>query len=172
MGSGVVRLRMAVWVIRQIMAGQPDTGNRLRSGALGALAMAAGGALAAIVIILLLALLMMLAHEAGWVTPIQAMLAGWVLLAGASYALFHYGRTKIERALNPRPYAAQRKSRADVDVVQEVVNGFLSGLLMGKNPKAAASPAKTPEAPVQETGDLFDKESKVSPIRPKPHQAA
>ncbi len=150
--SNILKFRFALWAIEMALPSGPDLKQRFRSVLLGIMAAVAGGVLAACAAAALLAGAGYALYYFTNLTITQTIIATSGTLMVIILCLFAYGWAKLDQAFGDYASKRPRRNLSDEDTIRELVNGFVEGLVVGKEPQKSR-----PVEPVEEIKPAFKK---------------
>lgn len=139
--SSAIQLRIAVWVVRQVLPGESDFKHRFKSGLLGIAFATAAGVLGGFAIAGLIAACGVALLEYGQFNLVSVLAMGCAVLVLMMIGLYLYTKKQFDELLTfPKRKQVRMKTKPEDDTFRAMVSGFIEGLTHEK------FPIKTPAA--------------------------
>jgi hypothetical protein len=134
--SGALKARLALWAVELALPSGTDLKKRFRSALLGVVAAVAGGVLFASCVVVLIVGAGVALHEFAHYTIWQAAAIMGVIAIALIAALLMYGRQQLKEAFKAVDEASSFSFAKTEDSIQELINGFIEGLVVDKPAKS------------------------------------
>lgn len=130
--SGAARVRLALWAVEMAIPESAGLRLRFRSVLCGVVAAVAGGVLASsIAVAALVGTGYFLVHN-GTLSVLESVALLGIACVVGIYVLFDYGSRKFSEAFVRIEEAPRANKNTTEEMMQDLINGFVEGLLVGK----------------------------------------
>lgn len=133
--SSALKVRFALWAIELALPRGADLKQRFRSVLLGVVAAVAGGVLCAACFIAMIIAAGAALHTFAYYSVLQSAMIMMAIVIVFILVLLAYGSMKLKEAFRAFDESRSFKFPQGEDKIQELLNGFIEGLVVDKPPE-------------------------------------